>query len=64
MTAHCKGTLGSVGYMYLVLSILMVHIGTSPHGYLKDLQISALKFKFPKYLKAIQTINTFEQITT
>ena len=29
-----------------------------------DLQISALKFKFPKYLKAIQTINTFEQTTT
>ena len=31
---------------------------------LKDLQISALKFKFPRYLKAIQTINTFEQTTT
>ena len=42
----------------------MVHIGTSPHEYLKDLQISELKFKFPKYLKAIQTINTFEQTTT
>ena len=42
----------------------MVHIGTSTHGYMKDLQISALKFKFPKYLKAIQTTNTFERTTT